>query len=113
LAPELRSWVAVAAGDRFKIKDAKLAELRREHDIGALRAPFGDKVGEKPPSRGPQGVVAGQGLRLKSSTRRALELHVPSRQRATSYLDVCVDPRRFERAPILRPPTLRTTLPEA
>jgi hypothetical protein len=30
--------VAVPAGDRFEINDAKLAELRPEHDAGALTA---------------------------------------------------------------------------
>jgi hypothetical protein len=67
VSPELSTWVEVLTGDRFEIKDAKLAVLRPEHDASALSAPSGDDVGAKPPSRWPQCVMPGQGPRLGSS----------------------------------------------
>jgi hypothetical protein len=40
VSSEFRAWRVVAAGYRFEIKDAKLAELHPEHGASTLSEPF-------------------------------------------------------------------------
>jgi hypothetical protein len=43
--PELKAWVAAAAGARFCIKQAQLAELQPQYNAGNLSTPPGDNAG--------------------------------------------------------------------